>query len=211
MEKQEIIIVGSGGHAKVVIDIIEQEGVYKIYGILTNDLITSLCGYPVLGNDDYLDQPQLNQKYKIAIGIGGFKDNLLRKTIFNKLVQKNFDIVNCIHPSAIISSSVKLGSGIVIFAGVILNPEVVVHDNCIIATGSTIDHETIIKSHCLISAGVSIGANTCIDEESLCALGSKVISQVNVGRNVLVAAGAVVTNNILDGEIVFGIPAKTKK
>jgi sugar O-acyltransferase (sialic acid O-acetyltransferase NeuD family) len=208
---KDLILIGSGGHAKVVIDIIEEEGLYKIHGVLTNDLIKSFCGYPVLGNDDYLDQLQLNQKYKIAIGIGGFKDNLLRKKIYNKFAQQNFDIVNCIHPTAVISSSVKLGKGLVIFAGVILNPEVVIHDNCIIATGSTIDHETIIKSHCLISAGVTIGANTCIEEESLCALGSKVISQVNVGKNVLVAAGAVVTNNILDGEIVFGIPAKTKK
>jgi sugar O-acyltransferase (sialic acid O-acetyltransferase NeuD family) len=209
--KDKVIIVGDGGHAKIVIDILQEMGTYDILGITSlNEEKKTFYGLPVLGNDDILDSFYAKGVRNIALGIGGFKDNDLRTKVFKRLSSQGFNIVNAIHPRSIISKSVKMGQGVVIFAGVILNSEVRLGNNVIVATGSTIDHQTIIKDHCLISAGVTIGANTIIDESTLCALGSKVISSVKIGKNCLVAAGAVVVNHINSKSKVFGIPAKEK-
>lgn len=209
--KEKVIVIGDGGHAKIVIDILREMGTYEIIGVTSKQADKQIFyDLPILGNDDILVKYQKEGINNVAIGIGGFKDNELRTRIFNDLFSKGFNIINVIHPKSIIANSVILGKGVVIFAGVILNTGVNLGDNVIVATGSTVDHETIIDKHCLISAGVTIGANTRINSGTLCALGSKVISGITIGENVLVAAGAVVVSNLKTGSKVFGIPAKEK-
>ena len=193
--KERVLIIGSGGHAKIVIDILELTKEYEIFGIVTNDDIESFCGYKVLGNDNVLGKLFKKGITKVAMGIGGFRNNNIRTIIFNKLKKINFDIINVIHPTAVISQSVSLGEGNVIFAGVIINSEVQIKNNCIVATGSSIDHETILNNHCLISAGVTIGAGAVLNQGVLCALGSNIISAITIGENVLVAAGATVVSS----------------
>lgn len=207
---KKIIIVGDGGHAKVVIDIIQEMNCYEIIGITSNNNINRFCGYPVLGNDDILSDYLKKGINNIALGIGGFKDNIHRTELYNKFSGLGFNIINAIHPNTVISKSVDIGNGVVVFPGVVLNAEVKIGNNVIIATGSTIDHETIIESNTLVSAGVTIGANALIGEGSLCALGSKIVSGVTIGKNCLVAAGAVVVNDIDDNSVVCGIPAKKR-
>lgn len=209
--KEKVIIVGDGGHAKIVIDILQEMKQYEILGVTSKQINKqSFYGLPVLGNDDILEDYYKKGIKNIAIGIGGFKDNELRTKIFNNFLSKGYNIINAVHPKSIIANSVIMGKGVVIFAGAILNPEVKLGNNVIIATGATIDHETVVDDHCLISAGVTIGANTKIGEGTLCALGSKLISEITIGANVLVAAGAVVINDIKSNNKIFGIPAKEK-
>lgn len=209
--KEKVIIIGDGGHAKIVIDILQMMDCYELVGVTSIDKNKgSFYGLPILGNDNILEEYYKKGIKNIAIGIGGFRDNKLRTKIFNNFESKGFNIINAIHPKSIISNSVTLGKGVVIFAGVILNSEVMVGNNVIIATGSTIDHETKIENHCLISAGVTVGANVEIGEGTLCALGSKLISEIRIGSNVLVAAGAVVVSDMPHNSRVFGIPGKQK-
>lgn len=209
--REKVIIVGDGGHAKIIIDILQEMDYYNILGVTSKEKDKKqFFGLPVLGNDDVLEDYFKKGMKNIAIGIGGFKDNKLREVIFNKYLSKGFNIINAIHPKSIIAKSTIMGKGVVIFPGVILNPEVKLGNNVIIATGSTIDHETIIEDHCLISAGVTIGADTKIGEETLCALGSKIISAVSIGNKCLIAAGAVVVSDIEANSKVFGVPAKEK-
>lgn len=213
---KKVIILGDGGHAKVVIDIINEmiaiDATIEIEGVtsLTANRNELIMGYKILGNDDVLLNYSENKDIFVAIGIGGFKDNSLREKVFNKINGLGFNFLNVIHPTAIISKSVKLGKGIVIFPNVVLNTNVEIGNNSIIATSASIDHDTIVHDHVLVSAGVTVGANTKIGKSSLLALGSKVISSVSIGENVLVASGAVVVNNVKDNTAVFGIPAKEK-
>tara|TARA_B110000495_G_C22986362_1_gene580352 strand:- start:920 stop:1558 length:639 start_codon:yes stop_codon:yes gene_type:complete len=206
--KEKVIIIGSGGHAKIILDIIELENKYEIFGVVTNDKIENFYGYKVLGNDQILHEVKESGIWNVAIGIGGFTDNLLRERIFNKMIYLGFNVVNAIHPSAIISKTAELGKGVVLFAGVIINSEVKIFDNCIVATGSSIDHETTIENHCLISAGVTIGANVLIRKNVLCALGVKVISQIEIGEEILIGAGAVVVKSIYEKGCYLGVPAR---
>jgi UDP-perosamine 4-acetyltransferase len=209
--KEKVVLIGNGGHAKVVIDILEEMNIYEIIGVTTDRKDSDrFCGYPILGNDEVLLNLINNGVTHAAMGIGGFKDNNLRRKVYAKVKAYGFKFVSPIHPSAMISKSALIGEGTVIFRGVAINNDVRIGDNAFIATGSTIDHETIIEDHVLISAGVTIGAYTTIQEGALCALGAKIISGIKVGKNALIAAGAVVVNDIDDNAKVFGIPAKEK-
>jgi UDP-perosamine 4-acetyltransferase len=209
---KKIIVIGSGGHAKVVIDILHEMGNYEIIGVTSNSLLkgTIFSGYKVLGDDNSLIEFS-SKEISIAMGIGGFRDNVLREKIFRLIKSLGFSFVNVIHPSAKISKTVKLGESVVIFPGVVVNTDVEIGDNTIIATSSSIDHETFVGENVLISAGVTIGAYSRINDNALIALGAKIISGVDIGKNVLVAAGAVVIKDVLPDEIVFGIPAAPKK
>lgn len=208
---KDIIVVGSGGHAKVVIDIIQNMKKFQICGITSNSIPQGelFYGFNVLGKDDIIRDYNPNS-YCLAMGIGGFKDNNLRKKVYDLLKSWGYTFVKVIHPTAIISESCIIGEGTVVFPGAILNTEVVVGNNTIIATGATIDHETKIGHHVLVSAGVNIGAYCVIEDSSLIALGAKVISGISIRNNALVAAGAVVVKDVQEQQTVFGVPAKVK-
>lgn len=208
--KNRVIIVGDGGHAKVVCDILEMQDCYEIIGVTSNNSTEKgFQSYPIIGDDIVLDD-SLYKGVNIALGIGGFRNNTLRKNLYIKLKKKGFKIVSAIHPSAVIAKTAQIGEGSVIFAGVVLNPDVKVGDNTIIATGSTIDHESIIGNHVLVSAGVTIGGYTNIGDETLCALGCKIVSGIHVGKKALIAAGAVVVKDVYEDQVVYGIPARPK-
>ncbi len=209
---KKVIVIGSGGHAKVVIDILHEMGNVEICGITSKSLNLGsiFVGYQVIGDDTILSQ-YTNQDYYIAMGLGGYRDNNLREKVYKYIKGLGFNFINVIHPSAIISRTVKLGESIVVFPNVVLNTDVQIGNNSIIATGSTIDHETIIGNNVLVSAGVTIGAYSKINDNALLALGSKVISGITIGNDAVIAAGAVVIKDVSNKEIVFGIPASPKK
>lgn len=208
--QEEIIILGTGGHAAVVIDIIETVGKYKIIGITDISLPEGAIykNYPILGNDNVLEQYLNDGCQNVALGVGGFKNNNLRSALFKKMKKIGFKIPCHIHPSANISQTVKVGEGSVIFSGVNINTDVVIGDNNIIATGANIDHETILGNNVLISAGVTLGGNVKISEKVLCALGSNIISGVEIGSEILIGAGALVVKNIYQKGMYLGMPAK---
>lgn len=209
---EKIILIGAGGHAMIMVDIINEMNKYEIVGITTNnpEQNTYFEGIPIIGDDNVLLHYKQKGITSVAIGVGGFVNNNLRRKIYTHLKSLGFTIIQAIHPNTVISKTAILGEGITIFPGVIINPHVRVGNNVIIATGSTIDHESEIENHTLISAGVTIGGYSRVKEGALIALGAKIISGVEVGKNALVAAGAVVVSDIPDDSQVFGIPAKQK-
>jgi len=208
-QKKPVVIIGSGGHAKCVIDILEQLGTYEIVGVTTKyaQLGSSFFNYQVLGTDDLL--PSLLEKgiNYAAIGVGGFTNNRLRKKIYERMKSIGFKLVTAVHPSAAIGPHVKIGEGSVIFSGVVVNPDVTIGNDVVIATNSSIDHETEIQDHVLISAGVTVGGNDIIEEGALLAIGSVIVSGKRVGKYSLVAAGAVVVKDVAAETAVAGIPA----
>ena len=210
---RDLVIVGNGGHAKVVIDILEEVGDYNILGIITKnkgDKI-GIGGYKILGDDNLLNE-LFNQGVKFAvIGVGGYSDNIRRRRIYENLKNIGFHLISAIHPTASISSTVLMGEGNVVFSGVVINPYVRLGNNIVVATGSTIDHDTEIKDHSFISAGVTVGAETKIEEEVLLALGSKVISGVNICKGAMIGAGCVITGNICESGTYVGVPGKRIK
>jgi sugar O-acyltransferase (sialic acid O-acetyltransferase NeuD family) len=209
--REQIIIIGDGGHARMLQDFLEETNKFEIVGITSQTAHrTDFFGYPVLGTDEVLKEYYEKGIKKVVIGIGGFKDNIIRKRIYLMAKSIGFEVETIVHASAVVSKYARLGDGVVIMPNVVINNDVIIGNNCIIANSAIISHESLIEDHVLVSAGVTIGGYTKIGEGSILALGSKIVSGVTIGNCVLVAAGAVVVNDIPDNSIVYGIPAKPK-
>ncbi len=209
---EKVIVIGSGGHAKVVIDILQEMGTFEIIGVTSNSIPAgqNFLSLKVLGDDNSILETVDKSKVKLAMGLGGYRDNTLRTKVFDKMKSQGFAFINAIHPHSFISKSCKLGEAVTIFPGVVLNTETSIGNNTIIATSASVDHETIIGDHVLISAGVTIGAYSKIGNQTLLALGSKVISGLEIGENTLIASGAVVVANTIPNSQMFGVPAKNR-
>ncbi len=207
-----LLIIGSGGHAKVVIDIVTAMGGYEIVGLASNDDDPSrlVAGHRILSGLDYLES-LTDRAGHFAMGIGGWTDNKDRRRAYEAAIDAGLQPVTVVHPATSISPSASIGPGCVVFPGAVLNTDASIGVDTIVATNSSIDHESTIGDHVLISAGVTIGARVTIGDRAALAIGCVVASRVKVGTDTLVAAGAVVVDDVPDGAKVYGLPARSRE
>ncbi|MCT4605057.1 MAG: acetyltransferase [Marinisporobacter sp.] len=209
---QKLILIGAGGHSKVVIDIVKDQ--YELIGftdIDENKHDKEFYGVKVLG-DDTLLKDLYDQGVKNAlITLGSTGDNSLRKKIFKQVQALGFTFINAISNTAMLSQSVKLGVGNMIINGVIINADTKIENNVIINTGAIIEHDCHIKSHVHICPGARLAGGVKVGEGSSIGMGSTIIQGIRIGRNVTIGAGSVVTKDMEDDSIVVGVPGKIIK
>ena len=201
-----IIIVGAGGHARVVIDAVRLNklDIHGIIDINYSEKSERINGYPLVGGFDYLDH--INPKnYDIVIAIG---DNDKRDKYFSKVVKLGFNLPNIAHPTSILSKYVTIGKGVFINSGVIINSMARIGDNTIINTGAIIEHEVIIGKNCHICPGVKLTGRVHIGRNTFIGIGTSVIDHIMINENVTIGAGSVIINNIDKNLTVAGSPAK---
>jgi sugar O-acyltransferase (sialic acid O-acetyltransferase NeuD family) len=208
MKKKEIIIIGCGGQGKVILDILKAQQ-KKVCGFIDDDTSkhnSKINNIKVLGNIEYLLEKRITNKVAIAIG-----DNLIRSKIFDLLKKNNFNTVQAIHPSAIISKNVSLGESVIIMPGAVINTNVIIEDNVIINTKASVDHDCIIKKHSQVQPGATITGRVTIGEFATIGSGAIILPNLSVGKKSFVGAGAVVTKDVSDNVMVVGVPAKKIK
>lgn len=210
MSKQKVLIVGSSGHSKVIIDIFEKEGKYQIVGLLDafRKLGEETLGYIVIGKED--DLPDLlskNKNCKIFIAIG---DNWIRKKVMDKIVDiiPNIDFATTIHPSVQIGKNVHVGYGTAIMAGAIINSETTIGNFTIINTKASIDHDCKMLNFSSLAPNVTTGGNVTIGEYSAISIGATIKDGLTIGNHSVIGAGALLMKNCEDNAIMYGIPAK---
>jgi len=205
-----IILLGGGGHAKVLIDLIKTAGHYEIAGILDKQLKigSEVAGIPVLGNDDFL--PELYSKgiKNACIAVGSIKDNSKRRELFERVKQIGFNIPYLVHPSAIVSGNSRISEGVQIMPGAIIQTDSLIGRNTIINTGVIIEHDCKIGKHIHVCPGAVVSGGSIIGDNAFIGAGATVINGIKIGSDAVIAAGAVVINNVPDGAKVIGIPAK---
>lgn len=208
--KDKIIILGSGGHAKVLIDMIRVTGDYDIIGILDPAIESDshVLGIRVLGNDSLLPKLFEEGVNNACIGVGSVRDNYKRKSLFQNVKSYNFAIPLLLHPKAIISENAQVSEGAQIMAGAIVQAGTSVGENTIINTGAIIEHDCKISRHVHICPGVVVSGGCIIEEGSFIGTGSAVIQGITIGKNSLIAAGSVVVKDVPEGVMVKGVPAK---
>ena len=209
---QKVLILGAGGHGQVVADILNLnyriDKRYRVIGYLDDDESLhdqEIQGVSVLGASNKLKEIS-HEAIFVAIG-----DNDLRAEVFNKMIKQGEILINAVHPNTIIAANVKLGVGIVVCAGVVVNPGSKIDNNVILNTGCTVDHHNYIRDHVHLAPGCNLGGDVEIGEGTLIGIGAVVLPQTKVGKWSKVGAGAVVTENIKDNVIVIGVPAKFNK
>lgn len=200
---EKIIIFGASGHAKVIIDIIEQQNIYQIEGIFVDTPgIHELMGYPVLGK---ISECKGYNKGIVAVG-----DNFGRKLVVNKVMSINpvFRFIIAIHPLAIIGKDVEIGDGTVVVAGAVINVHAKIGQHCVINTHASIDHDVHIGDFSTAAPSSTIGGNAVIGNLSTVSMGANVIQKIKIGNGTLIGAGSTVVRDIPDGVLSFGTPAK---
>lgn len=210
---REIVIIGAGGHAKVIIDIILQRKKILsdnliIKGILDDSFNDNekkdLFGIPVIGKINKISELPTNIYYIIAIG-----NNSIRKKISQKY--KEIKYMPLIHPKAIIGENVKIEMGTIVMAGSIVNSYTKIGKHCIVNTGSIIEHDNIIEDYVHISPGAIICGGISIGEETWIGARATIIQGLRIGNKVTIGAGAVIVKDVENFSIMVGIPAKNIK
>lgn len=213
MAKPTIIVIGCGEQARVTIDIIEDQGKYDIFGLVTNDdaeLNTRVYSYPVVCKDEDIPRMIAENKditgYFLGVGVGtGSMER--RREIYTRL-DPILEAVNVIHPESVISRYAKMGKGNVLEAYTRLANGVTIGNHCLIQSFTSINHDQTIGDNVLVGCNVSMAGKT-IGSHTTIADGSSIGFKKNVGSNCLITDGTVVTKDIPDNVIAFGNPAKT--
>lgn len=201
-----IIIIGNGGHASVLTEILLVQK-QTIIGFTAPTIEENAFQLAYLGTDEVIENYKPSD-IELVLGIGTIQPSPLREKIFNTYTIKNYDFKSVIHPSAIVAPSVKLGQGVQIMAGAIIQTNTKIADNSIINTGALIDHDCHISAHIHIAPGTKISGGVSIQQGTHIGTGATIIQGIHIGSNCLIGAGAVVVNHIKEGIKAVGIPAK---
>lgn len=208
--KEKIFVFGASGHAKVVIDIIEKQGLYEITFLVDDDLSlkgTEFFDYPVVGGkNDLLSLAGAPRKAMVAIG-----SNKARCHVSAWLSERGFERVSAVHPSAELSRGVRVGAGSVVMAGVCINADTVIGEDVIVNTRASVDHDCAIGDGVHLAPGSTLCGTVSVGAGSFVCAGATVIPNLSVGKHVVVGAGATVIADVPDDVTVVGNPAKTLK
>ena len=205
---KKVIIIGAGGHAKVIADIIEKSG-DEVVGFLDDNKeigTTIINEYKVIGdlnNRFTMAVTKENLEFIIAIG-----DNKKREEISHS---PNLKFYTAIHPSAQIGLDVRIEEGTVIMANSCINSSAKIGKHCIINTGAIIEHDNIIEDYVHISPNATLGGTVKIGESTHVGIGSIVKNNITICKNCTIGAGAVVVKNIIEEGTYVGVPARERK
>lgn len=207
----KIVVYGVGGHAKGVLDVLEKVGSLAIVGLLDDsaELVGSMrSGYRVLGGSAiFLGLIEDGVKGMI-VALG---DNLRRRAVFDAARVAGFELITAIHPSVILGSRVRVGAGSVLVAGVVVNVDAEIGDNVIINTSASVDHDCRIGGHVHLSPGVRLAGRVTIGELTHIGIGTVVLPNLTIGKHCIIGAGSVVREDVPDGMVVAGNPARIIK
>lgn len=203
---KKVLLIGMGGHAKVVKDIIELNNEFEVIGYLDDKFHKKS-----VVNGIIYDSLSSYKNYKENYFIITVGNNKIRKKISEKLELSLNKFPKFIHPSAVIGSNVEIGYGTVVMANVVVNADTHIGDHCILNTMASIGHDVLIKDFVHISPNSTLTGGVQIGMCTQIGAGSTLTPQVIIGDSTLVGAGSTVISNISNNMTVFGTPAKPKE
>jgi sugar O-acyltransferase (sialic acid O-acetyltransferase NeuD family) len=207
---EDVFLFGASGHAKVVIDILERVGRYRVVGLYDDDPALQsgvFLRYPLLGGRERLLE-SIRKRTSPAGAIVTIGDNHARRRVAQWLQEQGCRLVNAQHPSSQIARDVDLGPGVVIAAGAVVNPATRVAEGAIVNTAASIDHDCSIEPYAHIAPGSRLCGGVHIGSGTLIGAGSVIIPGIRVGCDVVVGAGSVLIRNVPSNTKVAGCPAR---
>jgi sugar O-acyltransferase (sialic acid O-acetyltransferase NeuD family) len=200
------ILIGGGGHAKVLISALLAQK-RKILGYVDiNRSLVSVLGIENLGDDDVAFQYSPSE-VRLVNGVGSIGSTRLRCAVFEKFKVKGYIFETVIHPSAFVAAEVDLEEGVQVMGGAIVQPGTQLAKNVIVNTGARIDHDCLIGCHAHIAPGATLCGGVRVGTGSQIGAGATVIQGITIGPRSIVGAGAVVIDDVPEGLIVAGVPA----
>jgi UDP-perosamine 4-acetyltransferase len=201
-----LVVIGAGGHAKVVIEAIRAAAVGEVVGLIDPaPAAPRLLGVPVLGGDEMLARLRGEGIGAAVVALG---DNALRERIGHWLRELEFVLPCVVHPAALISPTAGLADGAVIMAAAVVGTETVIGRLAIINTGAVVDHDNRIGIAAHVGPACGLAGNVHVGDRAQVGVGSAVRPGVRIGTDAIVGAGAAVVADVPDGAVVGGVPAR---
>jgi len=212
-ELRKLVGIGAGGHAKILVELLEQLGKYELVGFTDAQRErwgTEFMGYPILGGDEELTGLHSKGVRAAVIGVGAVSGagTRLRAKLFREAVDLGFEMPALIHPRGVVSPSATIGVGSVVMAGAVVSAAVRVGDNVVIYSGTLIEHDSMIDNHVHMSPGVQLAGGVHIEEGAFIGIGASVIHGIRVGRWTTIGAGTVVLKDLPENIVAVGVPAR---
>ncbi len=205
---EELVIWEASGHAKVVIDIARRDGRFEIACVLDSlkpdGRLGEFEGLPLLGGAETLRRLHDEGLRHVFIAVGDC-DARLRMAEEARALGCQFP--SLVHPSAVIAETTRIGNGVLVAAGAIVNPSSHVGDFVILNTASSVDHDCVIGDGAHIGPGTHLAGGVHVGRASFLGVGCSVIPGVRIGNGTHVGAGAVVLKDLPDGVVAYGVPA----
>lgn len=205
---RKCLILGAGGHGRVVLDILTNAGSYQVMGFVDSNpqlLGRRIDGVEILGTPD--DLPAILGRTGIHRAVVAVGDNGARRALANRLEELGFETINAIHPSANLARNVSLGRNVVIAAGALVSAHCQIGDSVILNTGCIVDHESLIGTATHVCPGARLAGRVAIESGAFVGIGATVIQSIRVGYEAVIGAGAVVIDDVEPMSTVVGVPA----
>lgn len=206
-----VVGLGAGGHAKVIIEILQSDGQVELVGLLdSNPTMTGkrVLGVPVLGPDPMLERLVNQGVTHFFVGAGSTGHTSLRRRLHETATALGVIPLAAIHPQAVVSRSARLGPGCQLMAGAIVNAEATLGASVCVNTGAIVEHDCRVGNHAYIATGARLGGTVSVGEGAFVGAGATIRQSVAIGAGAIVGAGAVVVADVPAGETVVGVPAK---
>lgn len=207
---KKIVLLGSGGHCKVIQDIVKAEQSYDIAGILddreTGHRLEEGVHYAPISYAIELSRQDPELRFIISIG-----SNPIRKAIANKLKLPPEKYAVLVHPSAVVGSNVQIGFGTVVMPGAMINADAAIGNHCIINTRGVIEHDNVLEDYVHLSPNASAAGGVQIGEGAHVGIGASIIPGIQIGRWTTIGAGAAAVKNVPSYCTAAGVPAKPIK
>lgn len=205
------VIVGAGGHGRVVLDILSRGQTYEVVGFVDSNRQLHgrrMDGLPVVGDLDTLPEMATEGVTRAVVAIG---DNGVRRAFADRVEQMGFQLLNAIHPSANLARNVTLGRNVVVAAGALVCAHCQIGDSVILNTGCIVDHESMIGTSAHICPGARLAGRVTVASGAFVGIGATVIQNVRIGCEAVVGGGAVVIRDVAPMTTVVGVPARPIK
>lgn len=206
------MVVGAGGHAKVVLDtLLLRRDEFEVACLTDSNPHLhgkKLFDIPIRGDEDCWLETLRDGIDSAIVAVG---ENRVRGQISHRLKEVGFQLVNAIHPYAYVSPHAELEQGIAVMAGAIIQPGAQIHESAIINTGASIDHDCIIERNVHIAPGTHLGGNVHISEGTLVGIGTSIIPGITIGKWSVIGSGSVVKDDLCSFQLAVGVPARIVK
>lgn len=202
---KKIIVIGGGGHAEVLIEVVKECNA-DIIGYIAKEKSSLSKKIKFLGDDKEITNYS-PEKVLLVNAIGSVGSVKNRKKIFKNLKKHGYRFKTLIHRTAVVSPKAIIGEGVQVMAGSIIQTGCTIGDNVIINTGSIIDHDCFIGNHTHIAPGATLSGGISVLESTHVGTGATVIQNIHIGKNSVIGAGSVVIENVPDNVTVVGVPA----
>jgi len=205
------VVLGGGGHARVMIDSLCSSAAATLYGILDPDRSLwgkDLMGVPILGGDDLLHKLVREGVTRFVVGVGAVGDNGARRNLFGMGLEHGLAPLTVHHPSAVCSSWEQLGAGFVLFPAAVVNAGAVIGVNVIVNTGAVVEHDCLLGDHVHIATGARLSGYARVGNGAHIGAGATVRQSISIGEGAIIGAGAAVVQDVEPWTVVVGVPAR---